>query len=244
MKQFALVSQINYEDSSSWLNKVFVTLDIDWAHDEVIRDVASFLHELGIPATWYVTHETPVLNELRANPLFELGIHPNYNPLLLQCSPVKGANAKEVLENVLRIVPEAGSVRSHSLTQHSALVDYYAEKNLKHELNVFIPIQENILVKPYRHWTGVIQVPHIWEDDVNMRYALDYNEMLEKIVSYPMLTVLDFHPIHLFLNANTYSHYEEVKDFLQDFSRLQRHRNMDQFGTRNFLSLLAERLKI
>ncbi|HOZ52591.1 MAG TPA: hypothetical protein PLU17_12080 [Chitinophagaceae bacterium] len=242
MKQFGLVSEIDYTNESSWKDKIFVTLDIDWAHDDVVRNVADFLSSNHIKATWFVTHQSPVLDELRNNPLFELGIHPNYNPLLLQHSTSKGANAKEVLENILQIVPEAKSVRSHSLTQHSALVDYYAEKGLVHELNVFIPIQEDIILKPYRHWTNIIQVPHVWEDDVNMRYGLDYFEMIEKVIDYTGITVLDFHPIHLFLNANAYEQYEEVKDFLQDYQRLETHINKDSFGTKNFLSLLVDKI--
>ena len=244
MKQFGLVSEIDYRNKSTWKDKIFVTLDIDWAHDEVVREVADFLSTNKIKATWFVTHATIVLDELRSNPLFELGIHPNYNPLLLQHSTSKGANAKEVIENILQVVPEAKSVRSHSLTQHSALVDYYAEKGLVHELNVFIPIHEDIILKPYRHWTDIIQVPHVWEDDVHMRYGLDYHEMLQKVLDYTGITVLDFHPIHLFLNANSYKHYEDVKDHLQNFNHLQSSINKQHFGTKNFLSLLADKVML
>ena len=36
--QFANISSINPLDESSWRNKIFLTIDLDWAHDDVIRD--------------------------------------------------------------------------------------------------------------------------------------------------------------------------------------------------------------
>jgi len=72
-------------------------------------------------ATWFVTHDTPLISRLRTNSKFELGIHPNFD-FLIQGEPRNGGNAQEVVARLLEIVPEAKSVRSHSMTQSSRLL--------------------------------------------------------------------------------------------------------------------------
>jgi len=243
MKQFGLIKEISLEDELSWRDKIFITLDIDWAHDEVIRYVAKLLSDNNVKATWFVTHQTPVLNELRANPLFELGIHPNYNPLLLNGSAEKGNTAKDILDNVISIVPEAGSVRSHCLTQNTSLVTYYNEHKISKELNMLIPIQSGIVVKPFKDCSHLIQLPHIWEDDVHMLYKCDYLDMLKQINEYSGLTILDFHPIHVYLNETTFQHYQEAKPNLQTISKLIECVNTSTFGTKDFLVKLINHHK-
>src|SRR5688572_22770431 len=81
-ERFGRISEIRPDDEASWRDRIFLTIDIDWASDEVIADTAALVEEAGVAATWFVTHDTPQIGRLRANPLFELGIHPNFNFLL------------------------------------------------------------------------------------------------------------------------------------------------------------------
>ena len=39
------LSKIRPETSSSYTNKVFLTFDIDWAYDEIIKSIRQGLHE-------------------------------------------------------------------------------------------------------------------------------------------------------------------------------------------------------
>ena len=79
---FKLLSSIDVDRTQSWGQSIFLTLDIDWAHDEVLNDTIDLLESSGIKATWFATHDTKVLERLRVNQNFEIGIHPNFNPLL------------------------------------------------------------------------------------------------------------------------------------------------------------------
>ena len=78
---FGKVSEISLEEPSSY-EKVFLTFDIDWASDFVLEYCIDLIESAQVKATFFVTHETPLLERLRENPNFELGIHPNFNPLL------------------------------------------------------------------------------------------------------------------------------------------------------------------
>src|SRR5690606_21122609 len=93
----------------------YLTIDIDWAHDEVILDCLELVDASGIPATWFVTHETPALRNIRQSGIHELGWHPNFNPLLAG-GP---GTVEELVAKLSDIVPEARSLRSHSLLRSS-----------------------------------------------------------------------------------------------------------------------------
>lgn len=67
--------------SFDYQKTIYLTFDIDWAHDTILEYTVDLLEKHEVAATFFVTHDTPVLNRLRDNPLFELGIHPNFNPL-------------------------------------------------------------------------------------------------------------------------------------------------------------------
>ena len=79
---FEKISSINPDSPLTWKNKIFVTLDIDWAADEVILDSLKLLEQADVSVTFFVTHRTPILERIKGNPKFEIGIHPNFNQLL------------------------------------------------------------------------------------------------------------------------------------------------------------------
>jgi hypothetical protein len=237
MKEFGLIKDIDINDESSWKDKIFITLDIDWASDEVIESVADSFISRNVKATWFVTHKSKYLDKLRDSPLFELGTHPNFNQLL-NGSVELGINSEEILKKIHNIVPDATCIRSHSLTQNSGLVGQFRDFGYTKELNVLIPIQSKIIVKPYMHLTGIVELPHVWEDDVHMLMGGEYYTALKLINSYSGLTILDFHPIHLFLNETSVKHYESVKEHLNNYSMLKTKVNLTKFGTMDFLNEL------
>src|SRR4051812_37010570 len=92
-----------------------LTIDIDWAHDVLIADALALVADHGVAATWFVTHATPMLDEIARTPGQELGVHPNFNPLLDGTGAA--GSASESLRKLRALVPGAVSVRSHSLTR-------------------------------------------------------------------------------------------------------------------------------
>ena len=188
----------------------------------------------GSSATWFATHETPMLDRLRANPKFELGIHPNFN-FLLEGDDRNGRNAEEVIDRMLEIIPEAVCVRSHSMMQSSILLNLFYEKGLKYDCNHFIPYKEKINLKPYRCWNNLIKVMYSWEDDIECMFgnsfAFNHFEFKSE------LNVFDFHPIHLFLNTKDLSLYESTRPIHHSPNELFKVRNLEE-GTQSFLEKL------
>jgi hypothetical protein len=235
---FSTISSVRPEDPQSWDGRTFLTFDIDWAHDAVIEEAANMVEAAGVPATWFVTHDTPVLARLRANPVFELGIHPNFLPLLMQGNPANGATAEEVVDRLLAIVPEARSVRSHSLIQSGRLLELFRDKGLTHEANAFIPETSAMALRPWVDWFGMIKVPYFWEDDFWCDAGAGGD--LRALQARPGIRGYDFHPIHVFLNTETLSRYEGARNSFRDPEGLRQHRNAESPGVADMLrGLLA-----
>lgn len=234
------ISSIDLSRQESWRKRLFLTIDLDWAHDEVITALIDILEERDVSATWYITHNTSLLVRLRENPRFELGIHPNFNPLLMGRDD-NGSNATEVVQRLMELVPEARSVRSHSLTQGSQILDIFRSAGLTHECNHFVPYQTNLVLEPWRCWTKLTRVPHFWEDDIAM---LDPEPVpIQSLVARGGLRVFDFHPIHTILNTDGVSRYEEARPFFRDLPTLKQHTNVGGFGVKDQLFDLLDAVR-
>ena len=223
MKQFACIKQIQLDNEASWKNANFLTFDIDWASDEILAYTTDMVESAGVPATWFVTHPTPMIERWRRNPKFELGIHPNFNPLL-QFGPPRETHApRKIIDELLTLVPEAKSVRSHSLTQSTPLLDTFAAAGLTHECNHLIPHHAQIALAPWKHWNKMLRVPFFWEDDVACLYQenVAMNELSER----QSLKVFNFHPIHIALNTSSLDLYNRTRPVHNDWDALTKQRN-------------------
>lgn len=236
MSFFSTISKIDLTCNSTWENRLFLTLDIDWANDDVINHSIDIIEKHDASATWFVTHQTPVLERIRNNKKFELGIHPNFN-FLLNGDARNGRNASEVIDRLMTIVPEARSVRSHFMTQSSYLMNLFKSKGLTHECNHFVPEQALIKLKPWLHWNEMIKIPYFWEDDVACQSKA--NSRMCKLKNRAGLKVFDFHPIHIFLNTECMSRYDRCRDFLSDSKLLSQNINHG-VGSRTSLIELLE----
>ncbi len=220
---FRKLSDIGVERHSEWSQSIYLTIDIDWAADAVLLDAVEIIERSGAQATWFVTHETELLERLRENPNFELGIHPNFN-FLLQGDGRNGKDAEEVIDRLMAVVPEAKSVRSHSGTQSSRILDLFSSRGLTHESNVFVPAQAGIELRPWKMWSGLTRVPYFWADDVACLSGTDDAMPMRDLVSSAGIKVFDFHPIHVFLNTENLQRYEVTRDSHRSPVELLAHR--------------------
>jgi hypothetical protein len=241
MPDFKNISSIKVEDDATWRSSIFLTFDIDWAHDDVLFETVELVESAGVAATWFVTHKTKILEYMRQNPEFELGIHPNFN-YLLEGDFRKGSSSMEVISRIKSIVPEATSVRSHSLTQSSIILDNFKKTGLTHDVNCIIPNDVGITLKPWHLCNGMQRIPYAWEDDVHLSYEnLGKPQMnpANCLIMEEGLKVFDFHPIHVFLNTESIERYERTRHLHQMPRELIEYR-FKGYGTRNRLFELME----
>lgn len=226
------LDEISAEDPASWTGAFVLTFDIDWADDAVLADTVDLVEAAGCAATWFVTHDTPLLDRLRRNPRFELGIHPNFNPLLNgQGAPEDDYRA--VIGRLMDLVPEAVSVRSHSVTQNTPITDEFARRGLRFDSNDYIPERAGLALRPWHTRTGMTKVPYCWADEHDWagRQSSDFRAILSRTG----LAVFGFHPIHVFLNTETPDRYEGTRPLHRRPDELIAHRH-DGTGARSRLA--------
>ena len=238
MVSFSKISSIVPNDLESWQKKIFLTFDLDWAHEEVISDTIDLINQSGVSSTWFVTHKSSEIERLNRKADVELGIHPNFS-ISSRESQDNFAKPDEVLSNLLNIVPNAKSVRSHSLFHSERLVDDFNEFGLSHISNCFIPFGSGLDIRPFSIWEDMVMVPHCWQDNVALRMNLPFPNKSELLKSH---FVFNFHPIHIFLNTEKIERYESTRPFHQNPDKLIS-RRFNGVGTRTLLIDLLTVLK-
>ncbi len=231
MKKFSNISTIEPETVETWERKCFLSFDIDWAHDDVLADTIKIVRDAGVASTWFVTHNTPLLHQIRNLNRAEMGIHPNFNPLLDGTCIDSANTAEKVISTVLSLVPDARAIRSHSLTQNERLVDQFRDIGLSHISNFFVPQGCGFVVKPFRIWNDMVIVPHCWQDNVALKMPLPFPTEAELSSGFHLF---DFHPIHIFLNTEHLDRYERTRHLHHKPEELIKHRYVGQ-GTRTRL---------
>lgn len=223
--------------------ELYLTFDMDWAIDEVLADFYNLIKEISVVGTIHVTHKTDFLSLFRKDNILDCGIHPNYNFLLMGEQNEDGS-AKNILEKIINIVPEAKCVRSHALTNSSIISKKYGDYGIKYDLNTYIPVQKGMRIFPYKSPVcDVVVLPFIFEDDI---YLAEHER---REVSYYLgddfeaPRIFNFHPIHLYLNTDQLKTYEAARPFFKDVNQLKLMRNRGNYGVRNFFIELIETAK-
>lgn len=195
---------------------LLITCDVDWAPDEVIEDTIALLLKYQVKCTFFATHKTKVLSTAQRS-LFEVGIHPNFNHLL----EGESGTAQQIVSDLLAIYPSAKGVRAHSLITGSKLVQLYQSLNLNYEASLFIPYNQQL--NTFTHFNGLQAIPSCWEDDFHFLKNLKFDELGVDLNS-TGLTVMNFHPIHIYLNTEDESHYLAAKNYYHQPDKLSEFR--------------------
>ena len=186
-----------------------VTLDIDWAPDFMIEEIATLLRRHEVRATWFVTHASPAIDALARTPeLFELGLHPNFLP-----GSTHGTTHDEVWRHITGIVPDARALRTHGLYQSSPLLAAAAARwGVEVDVSLFLPRAAHL--QPHRLRRGpatLVRLPYFWEDDDEMFEPAPAWTLRDPRLCVDGLRIFDFHPVHLALNTTDYDHYVRLK---------------------------------
>ena len=186
-----------------------VTFDVDWAPDWAIALCADLCRGRGIPATFFATHASPVMDALRRDDLFEVGIHPNF----LDGSS-HGATFRAVIEFCLAMVPEARAMRSHDLFGCSSLFALIATRYGQIATNFVAVLPGCKSCDPVINYHGeparrLVRVPFSFADNVAARTpGWDWSHE-------PSLTgglmVFNFHPALVAINLGVPAAYARLK---------------------------------
>ena len=233
----SLISTIDLGCSQSF-ESPFLTVDVDWAHDEILEDAIDLVSVTGASCTWMLTHKTDLADDLSRNPRFEIGLHPNFNDLL-EGTVDRDGGAAGILDRLLNVYPEARTVRSHSVTQSARLSSLFFERGIRFESNDYIPAAQISFLQPWSLENGITKVPFFYSDQL---VCASTAPELRELVSRRGLKVFNFHPIHIFLNTESLDRYERTRSLHTNPKELFKYR-YNGYGTRNRFIELLELIK-
>jgi len=222
----------------SW-DFICFTVDVEWAHPEVLAHVVRLFDARGISATFFCTHAGI------SAPGHERALHPNFRrqgDTMRQLRESMGERVEAldeatIYEHVVKTTrafcPEATGVRSHSLFHDSQLFPIFARHQIEYDSGYFLPGASDI--RPTLR-EGILQIPFTYMDhhDVKVHRTGFRGGSLK--LDGPGLKVLDFHPNLVYINASDDNHYLSTKGFYHDCARLAD----DRFSGRGLGTLFEE----
>jgi hypothetical protein len=88
---------------------------------------------------------------------------------------------------------------------------------------------------PYELPENLIQICYNWGD---YSYLNNTEIKPEHYLTTEGMKVLNFHPIHLFLNTSSISHYNKTKNYSKNINKLCEFINQDTQGIKNYFEQL------
>lgn len=220
------------------MRNIYLTFDMDWAIDDVMKYFYDEIYKPNIPGggTLNVTNYSKILDDIRSDGYLELGIHPNFNRLL--CNENTEGSVETVVRELMEIVSEAVSARSHSLVTGSQINKCLYENGIRYVSNYIYKPNTNMSIKAFKDHSGIVQIPFFFEDDV---YLMDEerHSVSDYLERYDVPLVFNFHPIHLFLNTENLDRYEAAKRFHNQYEKLKACRNTAAYGIADFFGELV-----
>jgi len=220
---------------------VCLTVDVEWAHPEVLADLTQAFDERGLNATLFCTHEGVVAGN------HERALHPNFRrqgdtmKRLRESHPeAESWNEPEIYDFVVnrtkQFAPEAVGVRAHSLFYDSDLFPIYRAHGLRYDSSVCLPFMPHLA--PVQKECGLVEFPIYYMDHLDIIEGMTDFRLESLRLDAPGLKVFDFHPNIVFINASTNDAYLDSKRCYHDVTRLKQLRRSGRGIRTLFLELL------
>lgn len=208
---------------------VCLTVDIDWASDEVLQDLRRRFDALDLRATFFCTHAG-----IDVGP-HERALHPNFRrhgdtmrALAHAAGPAfadwgEPAVYRGVIQTTRAFCPEAVGVRAHSLFYDSLLLEAYQEAGLVYDSTYLLPFAPRLAPVPKEY--GILELPLYYNDHFDLKAQATDFQVDRLRLDEPGLKILNFHPNLVWLNAATNEQYLASRPFHKDPDRLREMRH-------------------
>lgn len=186
------------EQYANWHSsqRLFITFDVDWAPDYMLRHVLSLLESYPVGVTFFATHLTPLLQEVARGGRHEVGIHPNLQPRSSQ-----GTNTEEILDTLTGWYPDAHGCRFHVLGFSYRDLMKLAGRGMRYDVSRLM-YNTSHLQPAYHKDLDLTLFPYMWEDGICENSGEEVSTA-SMALDTPGLKILNFHPMNIFINGPT-----------------------------------------
>lgn len=197
---------------------IAITFSTDWAPAPVLQYTLDILDEYGVPATFFCTDDLSQRGFPHTKVCHELAIHPH---IVLPC-PRYGS----VIRRMKDLFPDAVGSRSHRFITGTPVLRALSQNGILYDSSIFTCYTH---IEPFMQHYGILQIPVWFSDDIAIRNgSVAYNSIpLSALNDSYRLHVLNFHPVHVYLNTRRHRTYEDAKPFYQTPHKLLQYRNAD-----------------
>lgn len=213
------------------MNVVF-TMDVDWASEDVIEYSLQYFAESSVPLSIFMTHESAIVESYQKNypDLFSLNIHPNFYP-----GSTHGKTTSDVINHCRSFAPRSSTSRSHGLVFSSNIMLELIKHGFYNDFSLVNPLQEPACPITFRMGGAIFRrFTFNWEDDLFFFY--EDGERFYNLDNFKLNTlIMNFHPIHIYLNSVTESDYLAFKAGSSTKNKGQ--------GTEEFLKSVLQKVK-
>ncbi|MCT7473096.1 polysaccharide deacetylase WbmS family protein [Aliarcobacter cryaerophilus] len=220
-------------------SSINLSFDIDFAPDYMITYLLDILDSYkDIKATFFITHNSKIIDRIRNNKNYELAIHPFDNA---QSTQGKGLN--NIIDNLLEVVPESIGNRFHRLEHSYNSFFILKNKNQFYDASLF-RFNLPFAVPTYHEDINLVLIPYTFEDGTcgGMGHSMKLRDI--DLFS-PGIKGISFHPLNLYLNCSDGTKrrelFEEYKNInLVDKLTIERYRNLKDAGPMELLIEILE----
>ena len=218
---------------------IILTFDVDWAPDWMIIPILKKLKEKKITSHFFLTHNSKLFS--KKNKYIQIGLHPNFFK-----NSTQGSSEKNIIDNLLKTFGKVDTLRTHGNYQSTNLHVLLTEKyKFKIDNSILSPRSQVFNYDLIWKKKKIEILSYNWEDGYETNQIQKIFSLKNKFFNNNRikLYILNFHPVHIFLNTRYFDIYKKMKRKFPNinkthYSDLEKFINRKTIGTKNFFESL------
>lgn len=192
------------------MNKLLVTIDIDWACESAIEETLGYLKDLKIKPTVFTTHNSKAIEQVLGT--IEVGLHPNFTP-----GSSHGQTIDEVVRYVTDLPHNMAAFRCHRFFTCNTSKQALLEAGMRISSNTCTDLE---ILPTFKDRFNMLEIPVFLEDGGYLwrKHPLVLDQTLQDKLSMDGYKVILIHPMHFSLNTPNFEYMYDIK---QTISRYQ-----------------------
>ena len=177
------------------VDTICLTFDIDFAPDYMIKHTLTLLKKFNVKATFFATHNSPIVKKIAQDSQFELGTHIYVGP-----GSTQGTDIGEIIKDFRRVYPKVLGNRFHILHYSYRDLAKLGDYSYLYDVST-LRFNTPYLLPSFHKDINLILLTYSWEDGIceNARFPMSLSSI---DLNSPGMKIINFHPMNIFINGS------------------------------------------